>query len=112
MLVDLSHVSSDAMRQVELSSSPSPASLLQVLAVTAAPVIFSHSGARAICSHPRNVPDDVLEVVKAVGGVVMVNFLPWFLSDDYPEKEVTVQVPGVSGNSSCSGCRQTHQPHP
>merc|ERR1712106_1034646 len=60
MLVDISHVSSDTMRQV--------------LDTTLAPIIFSHSGARAICSNPRNVPDDVLERVAEVGGVVMVNF--------------------------------------
>jgi membrane dipeptidase len=65
MLVDLSHVSDDTMRDA--------------LAISKAPIIYSHSSARAIAKHPRNVPDDVLKLVKENGGVVMVNFYSGFV---------------------------------
>jgi membrane dipeptidase len=67
MLVDLSHVSPDAMRAA--------------LAISEAPVIYSHSSARALVDHPRDVPDDILKLVAERGGVVMVNFNPGYVSD-------------------------------
>src|SRR5213595_1985963 len=69
MLVDLSHVSDDVMRQA--------------LQVSKAPVIFSHSSARALDDHNRNVPDDILKLTAANGGVVMVNFYPGYVSDAF-----------------------------
>jgi membrane dipeptidase len=65
MLVDLSHVSPDTMRDA--------------LRVAEAPVLFSHSSSRAICDHVRNIPDDVLALLPANGGVAMATFVPKFI---------------------------------
>jgi membrane dipeptidase len=89
MLADLSHVS--------------PATMGDVLEVAEAPVIFSHSSARALVDVPRNVPDAVLRRLPANGGVVMVSFVPDFTSpemavwgdaDERESKRLTALTPG------------------
>ncbi|MCD0461616.1 dipeptidase [Roseiconus lacunae] len=66
MLVDLSHVSPEVMRQA--------------MEISTAPVIFSHSSAAAITDHPRNVPDEILKELSKNGGVVMVNFFSKYVA--------------------------------
>ncbi len=77
MLVDLSHVSADVM--------------CQTLEISTSPVIFSHSSARAVCPHPRNVPDDVLTSLRTNGGVCMITFVPWFVTPEVHAWDLAAQ---------------------
>jgi membrane dipeptidase len=76
MLIDLSHVSDDTMRSA--------------IRISRAPVIFSHSSARALCGHVRDVPDDVLKLVTTNNGIVMVTFVPEYLTEIDRIDEVAV----------------------
>jgi len=77
MLVDISHVSAETMRAA--------------IKVSKAPVIASHSSAYAVAAHPRNVPDDVLGLLPANGGVVMVNFYSGFIVPEYAATAIKVR---------------------
>ena len=105
MLVDISHVSAETMRHA--------------LRVTRAPVIASHSSAYALAEHPRNVPDDVLLLVKKNGGVVMVNFYSGFivpegarLTRDYFQIGRELQKKYPDEREYQSALRQWHKEHP
>lgn len=69
MLVDVSHISDEAFRDV--------------LECSSKPVVATHSCCRALCSHPRNMTDDMIKALAAKGGVIQINFYPVFLQEDY-----------------------------
>jgi membrane dipeptidase len=89
MMVDLSHVSDETMEAA--------------LKISQAPVICSHSGARALCRHPRNVPDDLLQRIAAKGGVVMAVYLPAYLAEENRLHEEAAEQEEARLSEQCGG---------
>lgn len=103
MIVDCAHVSPDSMRDV--------------LDASSAPIVFSHSNARALCDHPRNVPDDVLDLVPANDGLVMATFVPDFISEEgrrwmLPLREKLGSDFGAGRMAAIAEHEKTHGPRP
>ena len=88
MMVDLSHVS--RCRGVFTMMIAFRYTMEDALRVSTVPVIFSHSGARAVSDNVRNVPDDILKLVKTNGGIVMINFYSCYLIDDCETRNATI----------------------
>ncbi|HJV90865.1 MAG TPA: dipeptidase [Holophagaceae bacterium] len=103
MMVDISHVSPDVMRDV--------------LDTSEAPVIFSHSSARALVDHPRNVPDAILARMPKNGGVVMVTFVPLFVNATVKAwydglDAATKGLKGTEAKDAEAAYRKAHAPEP
>ena len=95
MLVDLSHVAPTTMRDA--------------LDASTAPVIFSHSSCRAVTDHPRNVPDDVLSRLPGNGGVCMVTFVPYFVSNSLVEWDRELQAAMAEAGANHKDVDERHR---
>lgn len=103
MIVDCAHVA--------------PATMHAVLDVSTAPVVWSHSNARALCDHPRNVPDDVLDRIRGTDGLVMATFVPDFTSEEVrawmkPLREAHLRSTGGGWLEAIEAWERTHGPRP
>jgi membrane dipeptidase len=104
MLVDISHVSDDTMNDV--------------LDISIAPVFFTHSSARKLSDHKRNLPDEILKRVTKNGGVVMINFYPLFLDQRYldefnsREQRLKTQIDALREQHNDKAIQQLYAAHP
>jgi membrane dipeptidase len=89
MIVDISHVSDDAFRDV--------------IATTRVPIVATHSSCRALCRHPRNMTDDMLRSLASNGGVCMINFFSAFISDEVAQVIMSAQKPSAKKDGDPTG---------